>query len=111
MAELNIVEKVIALEGVELLGNLTPEQLSRIASIAREVKYAPDKIIFEPTRPTDALFVVLDGSVELSRNGEVLHTAGQNEVLGTWALFDQEPMPFTAKTIEDTKVLRIGRDD
>jgi CRP-like cAMP-binding protein len=111
MAELNIVEKVIALEGVELLGNLTPEQLSRIASIAREVKYAPDKIIFEPTRPTDALFVVLDGSVELSRNGEVLHTAGQNEVLGTWALFDQEPMPFTAKTVEDTKVLRIGRDD
>jgi CRP-like cAMP-binding protein len=111
MAELNIVEKVIALEGVELLGNLTPEQLSRIASIAREVKYAPDKIIFEPTRPTDALFVVLDGTVELSRNGEVLHTAGQNEVLGTWALFDQEPMPFTAKTVEDTKVLRIGRDD
>jgi hypothetical protein len=41
MAELNIVEKVIALEGVELLQSLTPEQLSRIASIAKEVKYLP----------------------------------------------------------------------
>ena len=36
MAELNIVEKVIALEGVDLLKNLSPDQLSRIASIAGE---------------------------------------------------------------------------
>jgi CRP-like cAMP-binding protein len=111
MAALNIVEKVIALEGVELLKNLTPEQLSRIASIAREVKYPPNKVILDPKTPVDALLVVVDGAVELSRNGDVLHTAGQNEVLGAWALFDDDPMPVTAKTVEDTHLLRIGRDD
>src|SRR5579872_4055475 len=111
MAGLNIVEKVIALEAVELLKNLTPEQLSRIASIAREVRHAPGKVILEPTKPADALLVVVDGAVELWRDGEVLHTARQNEVLGAWALFDDDPMPVTAKTIEDTRLLRIGRDD
>jgi CRP-like cAMP-binding protein len=111
MAALNIVEKVIALEGVELLKNLTPEQLSRIAAIAREVKYPPNKVILDPKTPVDALLVVVDGAVELSRNGDVLHTAGQNEVLGAWALFDDDPMPVTAKTVEDTHLLRIGRDD
>jgi hypothetical protein len=35
MAQLNIVEKVIALEAVDLLKNLSPEQLSRIASISK----------------------------------------------------------------------------
>jgi len=35
LAELNIVEKVIALEGVELLRGLSPEQLARIGTIAR----------------------------------------------------------------------------
>ena len=95
MAGLNIVEKVIALEGVELLKNLTPEQLSRIASIAREVKYPPNKVILDPKTPVDALLVVVDGAVELSRNGEVLHTAGQNDVLGAWALFDDDPAPDT----------------
>jgi CRP-like cAMP-binding protein len=103
MPELNIVEKVIALEAVELLKNLTPEQLSRIATIAREVKHPPGKTILDPKQPLDALFVIVDGSVE--------HTAGQNEVLGAWALFDDEPMPVTAKTVEDTRLLRIGRDD
>jgi len=111
MAELNIVEKVIALEGVELLQSCTPEQLSRIASIAKEVQASPDKVILRPDQPMDALYVILDGAVELSRNAERLHVARPNEVLGAWALFDEEPMPVTAKTLEDTRLLRIGRDD
>jgi len=111
MAELNIVEKVIALEAVELLKNLTPEQLSRIATIAQEVRHPPGKVILDPKQPLDALYIIVDGTVDLGRAGEVLHTAGQNEVLGAWALFDEDPMPVTATTAEDTRLLRIGRDD
>src|SRR5579883_3029780 len=74
MPELNIVEKVIALKGVELFRGLSPEQLARI--------------------------------------GEVLTVARQNDVLGAWALFDEnDAMPVTARTLEDTRLLRIGRDD
>ena len=40
-----------------------------------------------------------------------VYTARQNEVLGAWALFDDDPMPVRAKTIEETRLLRIGRDD
>jgi CRP-like cAMP-binding protein len=112
MPELNIVEKVIALEGVELMGNLSPEQLARIAAIATEVKFPPHRVVLEAGKPLDALYVIVDGAVELSRNGDVLHTAKQNEVLGAWALFDEsDPMPVTARTLEDTRLLRIGRDD
>lgn len=112
MAELNIVEKVIALEGVELFGSLSPEQLARIATIAREVRYPPQKEIIEPSKPVDALFVIVDGAVELSRKGEALTVARQNEVLGAWALFDEsDPMSVMARTVEDTRLLRIGRDD
>jgi CRP-like cAMP-binding protein len=112
MPELNIVEKVIALEAVELLGSLTPEQLARIAAIAHEVKFGPRQPVLEAGKPMDALYVIVDGAVELSRNGEALTTARQNEVLGAWALFEQDdPMPVSAKTVEDTRLLRIGRDD
>ena len=109
--ELNIIEKVIALEGVELLKNLTPEQLSRIATIAREVQYPAGKVILEPDKPLDALYVILDGSVELAQQQNRLTVARQNDVLGAWALFDPEPMPVTARTLEDTQLLRIGREE
>jgi len=111
MPELNIVERVIALEGVDLLSGLTPEQLLRIASIAAEVNYPPERVILQPAAPLDALYVILDGAVEVSRNGQTLHVARQNEVLGAWALLDDAPMPVTAKTVEDTKLLRIRRED
>ena len=111
MPELNIVEKVIALEGVELLQNLSPDQLARIATIAREVSISPGKVVLDPARPLDALYVILDGAVELTHNGQQLHLARQGEVLGAWALFDEEPMPVVASAAEDTRLLRIGRDD
>jgi CRP-like cAMP-binding protein len=111
MAELNIIEKVIALEAVDLLKNLTAEQLSRIASIATEIKLPPGKNVLAPDANPDALFIVLEGAVSIERDGAELHVAHQNEVLGAWALFDPEPMAVVAKTVEDTRLLRIGRDD
>lgn len=111
MAELNLVEKVISLEAVELFKTLTPDQLARIASIATEVNFARDKTVIEPDQPMDGLYVVLDGGVSLSRNGAELHVARQNEVLGAWALFDNEPMPVAARTVEPTRLLRISRED
>lgn len=111
MAELNIVEKVIALEGVELLGNLSPEQLLRIASIAREVTLPPGRVVIAPEAPQEALYVILEGAVELSRDQAPLHIARQNEVLGAWALFDDAPMPVTARTLEDTRLLYLRRED
>lgn len=109
--QLNIVEKVIALEAVELLQSLTPEQLARVAGIATEVSFEAGKPLLDPTQPGGALMIVIDGSVELSRGGEVLMVAKQNDVLGAWALFDDEPLPIEGKTLEETRLLRIPKED
>ena len=112
MPELNLVEKVIALEAVPLFENLGPEHLTEIASIAREVQFAPRKLVLDDRHAVDALYIILDGSVELSRAGEALYTARQNQVLGAWALFEEDDsMPVRAEALEDTRLLRIGRDD
>jgi CRP-like cAMP-binding protein len=112
MPELNLVEKVIALEAVPLFENLGPEQLTEIANIAHEVELPPRKPVLEDGKLPDSLYIILDGSVELRRSGEALYTARQNEVLGAWALFEEDdPMPVTAQTLEDTRLLRISRDD
>jgi CRP-like cAMP-binding protein len=112
VAELNLIEKVIALEGVELFAGLSPEQLSRIALIAQETEVpAGRQILPAPASQGPAMYVILDGAVEVSRDGQALVVARQNEVLGSWALFDAEPLAVEAKTIEAVKLLRIDRDD
>ncbi len=111
MPELNIVEKVIALEGVDLLKNLKPDQLARIASIAKEVNFPPGSVVLDPAKPLDALFVILDGSVDVATRDGGSTKAAQNDVLGAWALFDSEPLNVTATAVDNAKLLRIGRDD
>ncbi|MBI3680190.1 MAG: cyclic nucleotide-binding domain-containing protein [Acidobacteria bacterium] len=112
MAELNIIEKVIALEAVDLLKNLTPDQLARIAAIAKETSLAPSKVVFEPGQTQDALYVVLDGAVDIFRDGQLLHTARQNEVIGAWSLFDPEPVSLAAcGSSEGARLLKVNRED
>ena len=112
MPKLSIVEKVIAFEGVEIFANLTPDQMARIAVIAREVRFAPGELIVDPSNRIDALYIIMEGAVELRHGDEPLSTVGRGHVLGMWAIFDDmDPMRLTAKATEDTQMLRIDRED
>jgi hypothetical protein len=111
MQQLNIVERVIALESVELLRGLSPDQLARIAAIATQEHAPPGKVLLTPGDPLDAMYVIMDGSVELLQEGVPLEVARQNDVVGSWALLDSAPLPVTARAMEDTTLLRIARED
>jgi CRP-like cAMP-binding protein len=75
------------------------------------VRRPSGSVILDPAKPLDALYVVVDGAVELNQNGDVMHVARQNDVLGAWGLFDDAPLPVTARTVDDTRLLRISRED
>lgn len=111
MPQLNIVEKVIALEAVDLLKKLNPDQLARIATIAQQVTCNSGNLILDPSKPADALYVILEGTVEISSKEGAATVARTNDVLGAWALFDPEPLQVTAKAMEQSQLLRIARDD
>jgi len=110
--ELNLVEKVIALEGVDMLGTLDPEHIASIAMIATEARYPGGAMIIEETKPVDALYVILDGSVEVTHQGRLMDEPKRGAFLGLWTLLDEnDPIAFTAKAVEDTHLLRIGRNE
>lgn len=111
MRELNLVERVIALEGVDLLRGLSPDQLSRVAVIATQEHAARGAVILDSDQPLDAMYVILDGSVALIQEETQIDVARQNDVLGSWALLDSSPLPVTARALEDTVFLKIARDD
>jgi CRP-like cAMP-binding protein len=111
MSELNIVERVIALEAVDLFRNLMADQLSRIAMIAREERYQPGQEILAAGAAADSVMVIVDGEADLIRGGEAFHQASRGQVLGAWALFDSAPMELTAQAAGDVRLLRVSRSD
>src|SRR5258708_38526231 len=54
------------------------------------------KVIFKEGDPGDAVYVVLDGKVELRVNGQLVETVEPGGVLGEMALIEQAPRVATA---------------
>ena len=108
---LTVIEKVMALQNVDVFSEVSTEQLSHLAMIAAEVTFSEGDVIFRESDPSDSMFLVLDGAVRLHRGELEVTVAHENDVFGTWALFDDEPRVVTATTVEPATVLRIEKDD
>lgn len=106
-----VIEKVIFLQNVDVFSDVPTEQLAYLAAIADEVSLAKDEVVYREEEPADAMFLVIEGKVQLARGSTVVTTAGPKQAFGTWALFDDEPRVVTATAIEPSEVLRIARAD
>jgi CRP-like cAMP-binding protein len=102
---MNLIEKVFLLQQVDLLQGARSAHLALLASIAEEVEVEPGTVLIRQGEPTDALYVVLRGA------GEQLLVARDGTPFGTWALIDESPSLFSARAVEDTRLLRITRSD
>lgn len=109
---LTVIEKVKLLLEVDILAESTSEELAYIAAIAGEEEFPPRTVIFRAGDPPDAMFIVLSGRVQMLREGSggLDLEAGPGEAIGAWALFDDQPRALTAMTLEDSRLLRIDRE-
>lgn len=108
---LTVIEKVIFLQNINVFAEVPTEQLALLAAITEEVSFLKGDIVYRENDPSDALYLVLDGRVRLHRENEEIAVAENKEPFGTWALFDDEPRLVTASVEEDSRLLRIDRDE
>ncbi len=106
-AVMELIEKVFLLQQLDLLHGATAQQLALLASIAEEVPVAAGTVVVRRGEPTDALLVVVEGSVELRIAGEQTIIAQHGTAFGTWALIDEAPSLVDARVLEPSRLLRI----
>jgi AAA family ATP:ADP antiporter len=108
---MTLLDRAVALRGVDAFRGVTTDQLALIAAIAHERVLPEGSLLFDEGAPPDSLFVVLDGSVALTRQGAPMGTVGGGEALGTWSLLDDEPRSARAIAAAPVRVLAIDRED
>jgi CRP/FNR family cyclic AMP-dependent transcriptional regulator len=70
-------------------------------------RFAAGSTIFREGDAGDAMYVVLEGTVEISANGQHMETLGTGEVIGEMALIDQGPRVATAVAQTACRLARI----
>lgn len=104
------IEKVLLLQGVDIFLDTETEHLAKVAAIAEEVRFTPGTVIFREGEPSHALYVILEGSVSLRKDGIERTTAREKETFGMWALLDESPRLVTAVAVGETRTLKIERE-
>ncbi len=108
---LTTIEKVIFLQNVDVFSEVPTEQLAYLAAIAEEEVLIKGEDIYKEHDPADSLYIVLSGSVKLHRDEDEITTANTGGAFGTWALFDEKHRVSSATCVEESKLLRIDRED
>lgn len=79
-------------------------------------KHSPDAIAIEPGYVLfdegdegDVMFAVVEGEVDLVRDGRIVETVGPGGILGELALIDPGPRSASARTRTAARVVRVDQ--
>ncbi|MGE0158081.1 MAG: cyclic nucleotide-binding domain-containing protein [Gemmatimonadales bacterium] len=105
-----LIEKVMILKGSEFFRNFPGSDLAGVAALADVRHVEAGETVFEQGEDGDAFYVVVQGSIKISRGSTHLATLGPKEGFGEMAILDRDTRSATASAAEDTTLLRLDRD-
>lgn len=106
-----LIERVFFLEGVDIFARCDVDDLMALASVAKEREYRAGEVIFAEGEPGDALYVLLEGSVNFQKGGRHVLGIKVRESFGESSLLDGSPRPVAAIAIKPVRALAIDRHD
>jgi CRP/FNR family transcriptional regulator, cyclic AMP receptor protein len=100
--------KVDLLRNVPLFSACSTKELRRIGAIADELKFREGKILTRQGGPGREMFILLDGTVKVERNGVQVNTLGPGDFLGEGALVLGKPRNATITATSPLRALVIS---
>jgi len=71
------------------------------------VRLAPGQMLFEAGQPADGMYVVLEGSLDVSIDGKVVEQSTRGAIIGEMALIDESPRSATVIAREPAVLARL----
>ena len=99
--------KIDLLRSVPLFAECSQKELGRIAAIADELYQPEGTRLIEEGKKGREFFVLVDGTVDVRRNGRKLRTMGTGDFFGEIALITDSPRSATVTATSPVRVLVI----
>ena len=107
---LSTFERILFLKSVDLFQRLSNDDLAYVAQIAQEVGFDRGDEIIREGEIGDALYILVEGSVEVCKGSMQLAILREKEPFGEMGILDSEPRSATVRALDDLLLLRIDRD-
>ena len=85
-------EKLALLAKVPLFAGLGPKDIEEVGRLADEITVAEGKVLAKEGAAGEEFFVILDGTIEISRGGDKIRDLGAGQFFGELALLGNVPV-------------------
>jgi CRP-like cAMP-binding protein len=85
-----------------------PMELFKHTREAEEAK--PGDVLFRQGEHGDAMYVVIEGFVDIDHDGRVIETIGEGGIVGELALVDDAPRSASAVVASPSRILTVDKD-
>lgn len=97
--------KIDGLKEAALFARCRRSELERVAQIADETTFPAGATLMEEGRPGHEAFVLLEGTADVTIDGERVATVAGGDIVGEMALIEHEPRTATVTALEDVRAL------
>jgi len=73
------------------------------------VLFSPGDIIIKAGEPGEAMYVILEGNVDIRLGDTSIDVAGRNEIIGEMAMIDQSSRSASVHALTPVRLARIDR--
>lgn len=110
----DLYEKIMLLKRSEIFCQVDTDDLRLVADKLEADRYQAGERVFEKNDYGEEMYIILEGRVgiaveDVAVDGKFLAELGQGECFGEMNLLDDLPRSATAVVIEDTELLKLGK--
>ena len=87
----SVAERADMLERVELFAGLEPAALEAVAERLSEADFEPGELLVREGDAGTGLFLIVDGTADVIRDGHRIATLGPGEFVGELSVLDRRP--------------------
>jgi CRP-like cAMP-binding protein len=101
-------DKAEAIRTVSLFAGSSPRERRRLATLMDEVSVAAGDVVIRQGRRERALYILLEGEMELTMNGVPICRFGPGDFFGEISLRTHGPARGTVAAVKDSQVLALS---
>ncbi len=107
---MEVAERIKRLQRLDLFEHLTDKQVHRdFVRQMEEKRLDPGEILFKDNDPGDAMYVLLQGTLEVKKDFRIITRVDPVDFVGEMALIEDKPRSATVVAIKPSLLLRVNR--